>query len=207
MRASLRGLLLLSLSFPLLFMSACGVKKEAQEDCGFVQNVYGQRISWKTNAPISLYVHESFPEAMLPSLKAAMDIWAQSLGRPVFQITQTKYQSAGPVQDGVNVIYWLSNWEPNKSTEQARTSVYWVGDQIKEADIRINSKNFKFYSVLPGKLGEVHFESLMIHELGHVFGLKHKDDGGSVMSTYLASQTLRTKVAGGDLNNLRCEYM
>lgn len=203
----LRGFILLSVIIPMLILNACGTKQQAQDDCGFVQNVYGQRISWKTEAPISLYVHESFPDNMLPALQAAMDNWAKVLGRPVFRIVQTKYQSLGPAQDGVSVIYWMDTWEEKKATEQARTSVYWQGDQITEADIRINHKNFQFFTQLPGKLGEVHLESLLIHELGHVFGLKHKDDSGSVMGTYLASQTVRTKVAAADLKDLKCEYM
>jgi hypothetical protein len=207
MRAVFSGLLIACFSFASAFLTGCGVKREAESDCGFVQNVYGERISWKTNAPIPLMIHSSFPANMLPGLQAAMKAWEISLGRPVFQIVQTQYQSSGPQQDGVNVIYWLNQWEAQKSTEQARTSVYWVGDQIKEADIRINNKNFRFYIGSQGKAGEVHFESLMIHELGHVFGLKHKDDGNSVMGPFLASQTARTNIASGDLNNLRCEYM
>ncbi len=186
----------------------CGTKRDAQtqKDCGFVQNVYGERISWKDSSPIPLYVHESFPPAMLPALKSAIGRWDQALGRSVFRITQTGYQSAGPAQDGMNVIYWMKTWEANKTTEQARTSVYWIGDQIKEADIRINNKNFQFYIDQPAAPADVHLESLLVHELGHVLGLKHRDEAGSVMATYLASSTLRTAISSQDLQDLKCEY-
>jgi hypothetical protein len=200
-----RGLALLLPLFCLLLVN-CGTKREAQPDCGFVQNVYGERISWKDSAAIPLYIHESFPAAMLPALQKAMARWDLVLGRTAFRIAQTGYQSSSPAQDGVNVMYWLKTWEANKTTEQARTSVYWVGDQIKEADIRINSKNFNFYLDTATAGNSVHLESLLVHELGHVLGLKHRDEAGSVMATYLAAQTQRTNISKVDVQDLKCEY-
>ena len=199
------------LLIPFLFLSACAPKHQSEPDCGFVQNVYGERISWKDTAPISLLVHESFPAEMLPALQKAVADWEQAMGRPVFRIVQTGYQSAGPRQDGVNVIYWMKTWEENKSTEQARTSVYWVGDQIREADIRVNAKNFCPFLEQPAvhtdqDCQDVHLESLLLHELGHVLGLKHKDNQSSIMATYLGSQTKRTIVSKADQDNLKCEY-
>src|SRR5688572_9215530 len=141
--ARLQGFALL-LSFYLVLVG-CGPQNRNEADCGFVQNVYGQRISWKDTAPVGLSLHESFPPDMLPGLQRAMDTWAVLLGRPAFKIVQTGYQSTTPRQDGVNVVYWLRTWETEKATEQARTSIYWVGDQIREADIRINDKNFNFF--------------------------------------------------------------
>jgi len=194
------------LLFYLIVFEACGPKKTEEADCGFVQNVYGERISWKDTAPVGLYIHESFPAAMLPGLQKAMAHWEQVLGRPAFRIIQTGYQSTSPRQDGVNVIYWLNTWEADKATEQARTSVYWVGDQIREADVRINDKNFNLYLDTPKSPMDVHLESLLLHELGHVLGLKHKDDSSSVMGTYLASSTTRVQVSPADRENLKCEY-
>ncbi len=190
----------------IFILNGCGVKKEAEEPCGFVQNVYGERISWKSNSAIPLFVHESFPAQYIPALNNAIKSWEVSLGRPVFYIAQTNYQSSSPQQDGVNVIYWLRSWEANRPNEQARTSIYWVGDEIKEADIRVNAKNFAFYTGQRGEPGSVHLDSLLVHELGHVFGLKHKESGGSVMATYLSSLTQRMKIASVDLQDIRCEY-
>ncbi|MEZ0393176.1 MAG: matrixin family metalloprotease [Pseudobdellovibrionaceae bacterium] len=171
-----------------------------------MQNAYGERISWKDSSPVPLYVHTSFPPQMLPALQAAIDHWQSVIGRPVFRIAQTGYQSSGPRQDGVNVIYWMQNWEAEKATEQARTSVYWVGDQIREADVRLNNKNFNFYLGQSGSSKDVHMESLLVHELGHVLGLKHKDDSQSVMGTYLSGGTIRTAISPADRDNIKCEY-
>jgi hypothetical protein len=201
---SSQGFVLLALS--IFVLAGCGPRYKDQPDCGFVQNVYGERISWKDVGAIGLHIHESFPAEMRPALNKAMDQWSQAIGRPAFRIIQTNYQSKGPAQDGVNVVYWLKTWEAEKFTEQARTTIYWVGDRIREADIRINDKNFDFYLETPSKYEDVHLESLLIHELGHVLGLRHKDSGESVMSTYLASRTSRTEISVIDQENLRCEY-
>lgn len=190
----------------LTFM-ACGPKHKDEPDCGFVQNVYGERISWKTTEPITFYVHESFPQEMRPALESAFKVWEKSLNRVVFKIAEYDYKgSLPPRQDGVNVIYWMDGWEKEKAAEQARTSVFWVGDQIKEADIRINAKNFSFYVDEPKNEKDVHLESLFVHELGHVLGLKHRDDAPSIMATYLASETVRDKLTDIDKQNLTCEY-
>lgn len=190
----------------LIGLEGCGPNIKEEAECGFVQNAYGQRVSWNDSAPVGLYLHESFPAAMIPGLEKAIAHWSQVLGRPAFRIIQNGYQSPGPRQDGVNVIYWMNTWEANKRTEQARTSVYWVGDQIREADIKINDHNFDMYLDTPRSPLDVHFESLMLHELGHVLGLKHKDDSQSVMSTYLASSVVRTQISKADQENLKCEY-
>ena len=208
---------LLSVLIPvsLLFLPACGKgplsffepSYKSQDDCGFVQNVYGERISWKGKTPVRLYIHQSFPPEFLGSLQSAIQKWEQSAGKPLFQIVATNV--AGPLnprQDGTNMIYYMNTWEPDRKNEQARTSVYWVGDEIREADIRINAYNFTFFSTTPNAASDVHIESLLIHELGHVLGLKHKDGAGSVMATYLASATFRNLVPTSDIQDLRCEY-
>ena len=195
------------------FILASCSKHSAQTACGFVQNVYGERISWKGNLPVNLYVHQSFPSQYYSALDDAIRTWETTLGRKLFHVVN--YSLSGPVdphRDGSNVIYWMNNWETNKSNEQARTSVYWEGDQIRETDIRINAFNpttgvgFRFYTDYPLNASDVHLPSLLLHELGHILGLKHNDTGSSVMATYLPSQTVRTKIGDIDVNSARCEY-
>jgi hypothetical protein len=200
-----------------LVMAACSrgpnlhpqdVAHQAQEDCGFVQNTYGERVSWRTNhLPIRFQIHESFPRKYLPALQEAMSFWEGVTGRHLFEMVNTPV--GGPVdqkQDGQNVIYWYHDWEANKPSEQARTLIYWVGPQIVEADIRINAKNFKYYTEGPQNATDVHLPSLLIHELGHVLGLKHNDSEASVMATYLPSKMRRMSVTQADLTSVQCEY-
>lgn len=193
-------------------LSSCGQMKP-EEACGFVQNVYGQRISWKGSLPISLYVHSSVPAQYYPAIDQAIQSWENVLGRKLFKVVSYSYNGPlDPRRDGVNVIYWMNSWEANKTNEQARTSVYWEGDQIRETDIRINAYNkatnvgFNFYIDYALNGSDVHLPSLLVHELGHVLGLKHNDGGTSVMATYLAAQARRDKIGDTDMKSARCEY-
>lgn len=105
------------------------------------------------------------------------------------------------------MIYWMNQWEDDRRTEQARTTVYWTGDRIYEADIRINGEFFNFYGGDGAEsFSGVDMESLMVHEFGHVLGLSHNDGKGTVMAVTLSSGTLRRTPGKDDLDSLRCEY-
>jgi hypothetical protein len=191
----------------ILGLFACAPNPKPEAACNFVQNVYGQRISWKDQVPIPLFVHADFPRAYLTAVYGAIKIWEAAAGHKLFTIINTTYRdNALPEKDGKSVLYWLKTWEAEKPSEQARTSIYWVGEQIREADLRVNAKNFSYYIDAPQTNQDVHLESLLIHELGHVLGLKHNDGGESVMATYLAVQVKRDALSAADEDAMSCEY-
>jgi hypothetical protein len=188
-------------------VQACSPKPKSEDSCNFVQNVYGERISWKGSLPIVLHVHQSFPQEYLPALYESIQIWENSVGRRLFEVGSIgRPDVMEPRQDRVSMIYWMNTWEADKANEQARTSVYWVGDTIQESDLRINARNFDFYTTNPVKPNQVQLTSLIVHELGHVLGLKHNDEEPSVMATYLAVQTTRKSLSDKDINSIHCEY-
>lgn len=192
-----------------------------QKDCGFVQNIYGQRIAWKIKQPIKIYIHSSVPAELKPALQRAADTWSEQAGRKVFEFIEDSSQLAGgPSRDNKNAIYFLSEWESDRTSEQGRTSVYWAGDQIQEADIRINGADFSYYDqdtqALTGSAklraqgmsarDGYSFEALLLHELGHFLGLRHREGGSTVMATHLAAYTNRTQLSQSDADSVRCEY-
>lgn len=199
-------------------LSSCAPKP--QNDCGFVQNIYGQRISWKTKESIKIIIHNSVPTDLRPAILRAAATWDRQVGHKVFDITEeSSLLTDSPSRDKKNGIYFLSEWESDRSSEQGRTSVYWAGDQIQEADIRINAFDFSYYDQNPQdligsyrlkKLGSsasdgYSFEALILHEMGHMLGLKHRD-GTTVMGTHLAAFTDRTQLAAVDQQSISCEY-
>jgi hypothetical protein len=201
------------------YLSSCAPK--AQNDCGFVQNIYGQRISWKIKSPIKLIVHNSVPVELRPAIMRAAATWEKQIGRKVFEISEDSSQlSASPSKDQKNGVYFLPDWESDRSSEQGRTSVYWAGDQIQEADIRINAADFSYYDQNPQLLigsyslkrnggrsasDGYSFEALVLHEMGHMLGLKHRE-GSTVMATHLAAFSERTQLAAVDQEAVNCEY-
>lgn len=192
-------------------LTACAPK--AQEDCGFVQNVYGERISWKGQIPVVLHIHESYPDEHIGALKAAIQTWNKNAGKTVLKLEDSfKVSDEATIRDRRNVVSFAGTWEPDRLSEQARTSVHWVGDQIQEADIKVNAAKrpnntpiFNYYWDTPTSPA-VNLEALLLHEIGHVLGLKHKDRDQSVMATYLASNDDRVQLAQTDGTSLQCEY-
>ncbi len=185
-------------------LAACAPR--SQDDCGYVQNVYGERISWKNDVPVTLDIHQSVPVEYRDAIYSAVQKWNGGHGRELIRIGNVVSGSGTAQKDNSNVIYMNNTWDANKASEQARTSVYWTGNQIREADIRINDANFNFYWSGSAQTQGVNIEALVMHELGHVLGLKHKDLSDSVMQTYLANNTDRTQVGSLDLQSLKCEY-
>jgi hypothetical protein len=210
------------LSFIVVFIAfgLQGCAPKPQDDCGFVQNVYGERISWKGEVPVTMYLHESVPQEHVAVIEAAAATWQDATGKRLINIVTDKrvYGAINPQKDGRNIIYYFNTWETDKKAEQARTSIYWVGDQIKETDMRINAAKdmsgtpyFKYYWNQPGVgtssvVNAVNIEALVIHEMGHVLGLKHKDTSNSVMATYLANNVDRVNIPETDRSALQCEY-
>lgn len=214
-----RFLSILSLLLLVMIMASC--KQKAQDDCGFVQNVYGARISWKTKLPLPLIIHSSVPITLRPAIYRAAHTWEEKIGTKVFEISEDSSALSGsPGRDKKNGIYFLADWESDRKSEQGRTNVLWAGDEIQEADIRINAANFSYYDqnpkVLVGSFGLVtaqrttadgySFEALVLHEMGHFLGLKHREDQGTVMATHLAAYMNRIQLAASDEKDITCEY-
>lgn len=192
-----------------LAMQACSRPLAPQESCNFVQNPEQQRVSWKSRLPVKLIVHNSVPVNAYATLDKAVAEYNATIGggREIFRIAVRGSDGAmEPRKDGNSVIYWFNTWDPAKPTEQARTTIYWSGVQIFEADIRINAKNFDYYMGDDQNFSDLDLQSLLVHELGHALGLAHSANNGSVMNFSLNEGQDRRKLTDSDKSNLRCEY-
>ena len=195
-------------SIALLSLNACSLKVKPEDSCNFVRNSLQQRVSWNSSLPINIYIHESFSneKQAVPALTAAIKTWETALGKHLFTVAGVIGGSPTPSRDGVSIFYYMNTWEADRPSEQARTTIYWKGDQIVEGDIRINDKNFDFFSGDTIAASSVDLESLFLHELGHLLGLAHNDVAGSVMAERLASGYKRRDANSADLASLKCEY-
>lgn len=189
-----------------LALQACSVKKTAEASCNFVQNSEQQRVSWGAQVPAVLFIDSSVPNEYTEDIKSAVAVWNKRVGREVLKVGGYTDDRREPGQDGKNIIYFRQTWESDRQFEQARTTVYWAGDRIYEADVRINAKDFRFSSGELTVSGQVDMESLLIHEFGHVLGLAHSNATQSVMARTLPDATERRELSKADEESIRCEY-
>jgi predicted Zn-dependent protease len=176
----------------------------AQEDCGFVQNVYGQRVSWKKDLPIRLYISKDFPREFEAVIHTAAKQWEDAAGMTLFNIAYESSLSAAQ-KDNRNVIYWNKDWTA-KANLQAITNLYWTTSKIAEADLSIDAKYFTYFIDRPVASDDIHLQSLVLHEMGHVLGLKHRSTMPSVMWPILSASTKRDQLTDSDRKSLKCEY-
>jgi len=187
-------------------LNACAAKPAPEASCNFVQNSEQQRVSWGSQVPVVLYIDSSVPNEFFDDIKSAAETWNKDIGREVIKIGGYVDTKADPAQDGHNIIYYMHTWEEDKSNEQARTTVYWAGDRIYEADVRINAKDFTFSSGDSLEPSRVDMQSLVLHEFGHVLGLAHSVAPQSVMARSLPNDIMRRALSSSDEDSIRCEY-
>lgn len=189
----------------LVGLQACAQKASPQEGCNFIVNSQKQRVSWQNRAPVTLYIDPSVRSEYFAGIQNAAQAWNRQLGREVLRIGGILSQASSPARDGKNVIYWSSTWDANQPYEQARTTVSWIADQIQDADVRINGRILMSTANQPIR-GYIDFESLMVHEFGHVLGLMHIEQHGSVMVKSLPDDYLRRQPSDFDITSAQCEY-
>ena len=213
------GARVLSTLFLILFgalSSSCGVllgpgneddlATESQASCGFLQNSYGQRVSWKQTSPVLFYFDSRFSDDDEKSFIHAAQTWENVVGRPLAIFQRMKDGESWPAgPDGRNTIYFLMDWPAGLASQQAVTNLYWKRNSIIDSDIKVNEAYFSYFFKEPDN-SRVHFESLMIHEIGHALGLIHSQEAPTVMWPYLALGIVRDQLSAKDQGNVKCEY-
>lgn len=181
--------------------------KATEDACGFVQNAYGARVSWKNNIPVTISVDPQFAQEFYSVAESAAEIWNSSFGKKMIVISKmADSESLIPAQDLNSGLYWRTDWPVEKANQQALTTIFFKSNLISEADVKINAKDFNFYSGEPNSNRQIHMESLLVHEFGHFLGLRHTSIANSVMWPTLAPITIRNVISQEDLQSLRCEY-
>ncbi len=186
-------------AFALLF-SLPASSEETFGTCGLrsVVNASGDRLSWNQSIPIKLRIHESMPSEFISKIKSAIQTWHTAAGRTIFEFDGIENGPAIAKKDGISVIYYFTEWESAKNSEQERITIYFQDDLVVEGDIRINGKDFRFSNGTFVESDSYDFEGLITHSLGHLLGFGHSPAKDSVMHETLSPGTLRREFGDSD---------
>lgn len=154
-----------------------------------------------------MQITHTVPEEWDAEIQKAAARWNQAFGKPIVTATRNRVFTSPPGNDRTNAIYWMNDWAPGEAHKQAWTASFWEISKLRDTDILVNAKNFKFFKEGDSDTSEkVHLESLMVHEMGHALGLSHMDAGDSVMYPSLRYSTVRATPGPSDQSSLGCEY-
>lgn len=210
-------LIFINIIFMGVFLTSCNKFKDEEtsnadlssyslENCLYTRNNAGRIVSWKSVRPINFYLSKNIPEEWRTVVNDAAKVWISPQGSQLISISYDLSSSLTPKNDRKNIIYWIDSGALF-NYQQGQTIVRWLENQIIDADIIINSKDFSFYSDIPENNRKIHFKSLLIHEFGHALGLKHAQDVLSVMYPELAYSQIRQDLSEIDTTSLKCEYL
>lgn len=195
---------------PIINKNAIKTENDLQKVCGFKTEDHIP-IIWK-QFPIEIIVDDNIGDDMFNVIVEAGRAWEDAANKKFFSFKRKSTLDRlfsileDGIGDGITTIYLDNEHIYTNVTVHASTFTRHIGKTMFEADIFINVKDFE-WEVKDTEINnkKVHLKSTMIHELGHLLGLKHSDNEESIMYGYSSNGQIRT-LTQEDINNINCGY-
>lgn len=150
----------------------------------FITDKQGHALK-RPDFPIPVEIKD-MPEKYRFATIHAIESWNIGLNAEIFKIVESS--------NTVRVAY-KKRWHESHAMS-AVTSTKYMFKMIYLSDVYINGE----------KDGEFDPLTVMIHELGHVLGLGHNEQKGSIMNTWMEKDAKFNKVPQVDLDNFKKLY-
>lgn len=150
----------------------------------------GVWVAWENSCPVfhpGRNTEERVPRQMLDdALASALQTWTDVDCSPLAPTVGPLLEDAVAEMDkcggNVNVVTVLERW-PYIDEALAYTTITYFKDDgvILDADIEVNGEGYQFTNESMVQVGKVDLQAVLLHELGHCWGLEHSDVTGSAM--------------------------
>ncbi len=164
----------------LVWLVAAGERPAAYLKLGYRVGTRTVSLRWP-RMPVRYFVTDrDIPGVTAPQLQAAaaraFGTWEQVASAQV-SATFVGFTGADPFQeDGMSVIGFLDRPEMERVLGATTFMVETTSGEVIEADIYLNSA-FPWSVAPTGETGKFDVESILLHEIGHLFGLGHSAIG------------------------------
>jgi hypothetical protein len=214
----LSGVLLLFLSFSIGFyfsgksapVPAIDLVSEPSEEaapplqadgCSSVNEAHTRR--WP-RLPIKIAIDGAVLAQAVPAITRAAARWNNLFpGIQLIKVGIAEDMTAATLNGKSRIHMIIKNWQ---FQENYLATTYWDSKDgmMSEADVLINASAFNFSFSNKPKENQYDFESLLIHEFGHLLGLCHSP--GTVMNKNLSPGKIKRVISSDLRSTLACLY-
>ena len=137
------------------------------------------KLYWKKSR-IEYYLNKGANKLSETVIRETMQTWSE---KTHFDVVYMGRNGAGFKQDNKNTISFLLEWPAGISINHIAHTRHWYNGEgeIQEADIAFNMQKTRFTTKRTQKKDWYVLEGVLSHEVGHLIGLDHSTDPGSIM--------------------------
>lgn len=191
----------------------------------------GDELRWDTESPLEFRLHQDFGGGipvlrMQGMVRSSFEAWTSLPGSDTDLVEGRIFRGPAcphaipeamrdreqeicgaslPDPDGESVVFFIETLWPFDQAVIGLTTLTWArGGEIVDADIALNGLD---YAWTTGDTGvQTDFESILIHEIGHFFGLAHTEEPGAVMRVDYEQGDLVRTLGQDDIDGLAYLY-